>query len=87
MLVVSPCSAITRNGQHANVVACRYTDTNQVSSIGRGRISQFIENLVRPHVVNDALAVGYAQMADSVENERPRQSRTETPSDDFDVTQ
>jgi len=31
--------------------------------IGRGRISQFIENLVRPHVVKDALSEGYAAMA------------------------
>lgn len=32
-------------------------------SIGRALTSQFIEDLVRPHVVNDALAAGYVEMA------------------------
>ena len=31
--------------------------------IGRGRISQFIECLVRPHVIGRDLALIYAQMA------------------------
>ena len=31
--------------------------------IGRGRISQFIESLVRPHVVKDSINEGYAAMA------------------------
>jgi len=31
--------------------------------VGRGNISQFVENLVRPHVVPDALAAAYAEMA------------------------
>ncbi len=31
--------------------------------IGRGRISQFIENLVRPHVLESALDHGYREMA------------------------
>lgn len=31
--------------------------------IGPGRISQFIENLVRPHVIAEDLAAGYAEMA------------------------
>ena len=31
--------------------------------IGRGGISQFIEKLVRPHVVKDALDSSYAEMA------------------------
>lgn len=31
--------------------------------IGRRRISQFIESLVRPHVMDDDLEAAYAQMA------------------------
>ena len=31
--------------------------------VGRGRISQFIESLVRPHVVGKDLEAGYQQMA------------------------
>ena len=31
--------------------------------IGRRRISQFIESLVRPHVIGEDLEVGYRQMA------------------------
>jgi hypothetical protein len=31
--------------------------------IGRRKISQFIEDLVRPHVIADDLDAGYAQMA------------------------
>lgn len=38
-------------------------------SVGRGRISWFIENLVRPHVVPDDLAAGYAEMARDEERE------------------
>lgn len=33
------------------------------AKIGRGRISKFIDNLARPHVVEDSLAEGYAAMA------------------------
>ncbi|MFH0793078.1 MAG: hypothetical protein V2A74_03495, partial [bacterium] len=32
-------------------------------SVGRRRISRFIENLVRPHVVKPSLVEAYAQMA------------------------
>ena len=32
-------------------------------SIGRGNISRFIEDLVRPHVIKDSLVSGYAEMA------------------------
>ncbi len=32
--------------------------------IGRGNISQFIENLVRPHVTDRDLDAGYRQMAE-----------------------
>ncbi len=31
--------------------------------VGRRRISQFIESLVRPHVIGKDLEVGYEQMA------------------------
>ncbi len=31
--------------------------------IGRGRISRFIEDLVRPHVVSEDLDAAYSQMA------------------------
>jgi hypothetical protein len=31
--------------------------------VGPGRISQFIEDLVRPHVIAEDLPVAYAQMA------------------------
>ncbi|MFN3828532.1 MAG: addiction module antitoxin [Tepidimonas ignava] len=31
--------------------------------VGRGRISQFIENLLRPHVLDTALDEGYRAMA------------------------
>jgi len=37
--------------------------------IGRGRISRFIENLVRPHVVSDNLAAGYEAMAEDEKRE------------------
>ena len=33
------------------------------SIIGRGNISQFIESLIRPHVVNKDLEAAYKQMA------------------------
>jgi predicted CopG family antitoxin len=33
------------------------------SVIGRRRISQFIENLVRPHVLHTERAAGYEEMA------------------------
>jgi predicted CopG family antitoxin len=39
--------------------------------VGRGEISRFIENLVRPHVVDeDDILAGYAAMAADVERER-----------------
>ena len=31
--------------------------------VGRQRISQFIENLVRPHVLSEELVAGYRQMS------------------------
>ena len=38
--------------------------------VGRRRISQFIEGLVRPHVVNSDLEEGYRLMALDEEHER-----------------
>jgi len=32
-------------------------------AIGRGKISKFVEDLVRPHVVRPDLEAGYTQMA------------------------
>ncbi|HEV2150194.1 MAG TPA: hypothetical protein VGR37_22540 [Longimicrobiaceae bacterium] len=37
--------------------------------VGPRRISQFIENLVRPHVVEEDLATAYEQMAADEERE------------------
>lgn len=37
--------------------------------IGKGAISQFIENLVRPHVIEDALEAEYQEMAADQEQE------------------
>ncbi|MDQ3652804.1 MAG: addiction module antitoxin [Acidobacteriota bacterium] len=34
------------------------------SVVGRRRISQFIESLIRPHVLNQGLEAGYQQMAE-----------------------
>lgn len=34
------------------------------SVVGRRRISQFIESLIRPHVLNQELEAGYQQMAE-----------------------
>lgn len=38
--------------------------------IGRRRISRFLNDLARPHVVADNLAAGYAAMAADEERER-----------------
>ena len=37
--------------------------------IGRRRISRFIEDLVRPHVINQELEAAYQQMAQDEERE------------------
>lgn len=37
--------------------------------IGPGRISHFIEDLVRPHVIDEELELAYAQMAKDEERE------------------
>jgi predicted CopG family antitoxin len=38
--------------------------------IGSGKISQFIENLVKPHVIHTDLAAAYKEMAEDEEHER-----------------
>jgi hypothetical protein len=38
--------------------------------IGAGRISHFIEDLVRPHVLDEELERGYAQMAEDEGREK-----------------
>ena len=38
--------------------------------IGRGKISQFIETLVRPHVISEELEIGYRAMAQDELRER-----------------
>ena len=45
-----------------------YDGLNRI--IGRGRISQFIEDLVRPHVPGIAIEEGYRAMAADVARER-----------------
>lgn len=40
-----------------------------VRVVGRRKISQFLEDLARPHVVNDELAAGYLAMAADKERE------------------
>ena len=42
-------------------------------TIGKRRISQFIEDLVRPHVVDTALDAGYQAMAADMERETEAQ--------------
>lgn len=41
--------------------------------VGRGKISKFIENLVRPHVFGGQLDEGYRAMAADVPRERDAQ--------------
>lgn len=38
--------------------------------IGRRKVSKFLEDLARPHVVPDALTAGYQAMASDSERER-----------------
>ncbi len=44
-----------------------YRGLHQV--VGRRRISRFIENLLRPHVLQDELAAAYQEMAQDEERE------------------
>jgi predicted CopG family antitoxin len=39
------------------------------SVIGKGSISQFIEDLLRPHVINDELDAAYKRMAEDHDRE------------------
>jgi predicted CopG family antitoxin len=39
-------------------------------TVGRRRISRFIENLVRPHVLYPSLAAGYEKMAQDEQREK-----------------
>ena len=39
-------------------------------NIGRGKISRFIENLVRPHVIDVDLGAAYQKMAEDQEREQ-----------------
>ena len=47
------------------------------SKVGAGRISRFIDNLARPHVVDTDLSEGYRQMAQDETREADAQSWTE----------
>ena len=47
------------------------------SVIGRRRISRFLSDLARPHVVGQALAAGYAAMAADEAREREAEAWTE----------
>lgn len=37
--------------------------------VGRGKVSQFLEALARPHVLDTALDAGYLAMSDDVQRE------------------
>ncbi len=41
-----------------------------VRFVGRRKISQFLENLARPHVVTDDLDTGYQAMAEDTQREK-----------------
>ncbi|MGE9984920.1 hypothetical protein [Desulfovibrio sp. SGI.169] len=41
-----------------------------MSVIGRRKVSKFLEDLARPHVVKESLAAGYAAMAADTEREQ-----------------
>ena len=46
--------------------------------VGQGRISHFIEDLVRPHVIDEELELAYAQMANDKEREAEALEWSET---------
>lgn len=50
--------------------------------IGRRKISQFIEDLVRPHVIGDDLEAGYAAMAADEARETEAEEWANTTSGD-----
>jgi predicted CopG family antitoxin len=47
------------------------------SLIGRGRISAFINALVRPHVIKDELEKAYAEMAEDEKREQEAEEWSE----------
>lgn len=51
--------------------------------IGRRRISRFIENLVRPHVLRSELEDGYRRMAQDEEYEREARQWVDDALEDF----
>ncbi|MBI4402773.1 MAG: addiction module antitoxin [Deltaproteobacteria bacterium] len=54
------------------------------SVIGRGRISRFVESLVRPHVVCKELEAAYAKMADDEQREKEALAWSEATIRDID---
>jgi ribosomal 50S subunit-associated protein YjgA (DUF615 family) len=46
-------------------------------TIGRRRISRFIENLIRPHVLESSLVAAYEQMANDEQREKDALEWTE----------
>jgi predicted CopG family antitoxin len=51
--------------------------------IGRRKISQFIEDLVRPHVIGSELEAGYAAMAADEVRERDAEEWADVLSEDI----
>jgi predicted CopG family antitoxin len=51
--------------------------------LGPGRISQFIEDIVRPHVVKKDLAAAYAEMAKNEAREKDALEWSESTLGDF----
>jgi predicted CopG family antitoxin len=51
--------------------------------IGRRKISQFIEDLVRPHVIGSELEAGYAAMAADEARERDAEEWADVLSEDI----
>ena len=56
------------------------------SVIGPRRISQFVESLVRPHVLNKGLESGYEQMAKDEAREKEALNWSEATLEDTDET-
>lgn len=56
------------------------------SVIGRGNISQFLERLARPYVLNEDLAASYREMANDSEREAEASEWIENLAQDIDET-
>jgi predicted CopG family antitoxin len=54
------------------------------ATIGEGKISQFIENLVKPHVLHQNLELAYREMALDEEREREANDWSEGVIGDYD---